>query len=303
MPSVVKRSMAISILVRNPLLKIVLLLVCVVLACGVVGCTKTDDATDGAPSDDTTAQQTVNLVLASTTSTQDSGLFDVLVPAFEADNPSINTQVIAVGTGEAIQKGRDGDADVLLVHSKADEEQFVADGLADARSDVMYNDYVIVGPANDPASIKDATSAANAFAKIAASGSPFVSRGDDSGTNKKEHKIWAEAGIEPVGDWYKSTGQGMGETLKIADELGAYTLADRATYLSLSKDGAIQSAICFEGASDLLNQYGVIVVNSARQLEAARAFKDWILSPAGQATIETFGVEKYGEPLFFPNAQ
>jgi len=284
------------------LLRIVLLLACVVLALCLLGCSDTKNVADAAPVEEIAPVKTVNLVLASTTSTQDSGLFDVLIPAFEADNPGINTQVIVVGTGEAIQKGRDGDADVLLVHSKADEEQFVADGLADARHDVMYNDYLIVGPVDDPASIKDATDAADAFARIASSGLTFVSRGDDSGTNKKENGIWAQAGSEPEGDRYKSTGQGMGETLKVADELGAYTLTDRATYLSLSKDGAIQSAICFEGAKDLLNQYGVIVVNSARQLEAARAFKDWILSPAGQAIIKGYGVEKYGEPLFFPNA-
>ena len=247
--------------------------------------------------------QSVNIVLASTTSTQDSGLFDVLIPAFEADNPGIKVQVIAVGTGEALQKGRDGDADVLLVHAKADEEQFVADGFADARFDVMYNDFVIVGPADDPAVIKDAVDAADAFTKIEAADALFVSRGDDSGTHKKELKIWEAASIAPEPDWYKETGQGMGETLKVADEMGAYTLADRATFLALSLDEAIQSQVDFEGAPDLLNQYGVLVVRSARELDAAHAFEKWILSSVGQKIIEDYGVEQYGQPLFFPNAK
>jgi tungstate transport system substrate-binding protein len=293
-----------NVRVRNSLKLIGVLLVCLLMACAVSGCSGTDEPVAEVESPVATEApvQTVNLVLASTTSTQDSGLFDVLIPAFEADNPGIKVQVIAVGTGEAIQKGRDGDADALLVHSKSDEEEFVADGLADDRFDVMYNDYLIVGAAEDPAAIADATSAADALSRIAASEAVFVSRGDDSGTHKKELKLWKETGIEPAGDWYKEIGQGMGETLKVADEMGAYTISDRATYLSLSRDGAIESKILFEGASDLLNQYGVLVVNSARQLDAAKAFKDWILSPAGQSIIETYGVEKYGEPLFFPNA-
>jgi tungstate transport system substrate-binding protein len=191
----------------------------------------------------------------------------------------------------------------LLVHAKADEELFVSDGLADARYDVMYNDYIIVGPQDDPANIKDATDAADAFARIAASGASFISRGDDSGTHKKELKIWGAAAVTPEGAWYKQTGQGMGETLKVADETGAYTLADRATYLALSLDDAIQSKVAFEGASDLLNQYGVLVVKDARELEGAKAFEDWILSATGQKVIESYGVEKYGQPLFFPNAK
>jgi len=288
-----------NVRVRNGMwfsLAVILALALALVGCGGVGEEATVEETAKPP-------QTVNMVLASTTSTQDSGLFDVLIPAFEADNPGIKVQIIAVGTGEALQKGRDGDADVLLVHAKADEEQFVTDGFADARFDVMYNDFVIVGPTEDPAVIKDAVDAADAFAKIEAAGSLFVSRGDDSGTHKKELKIWEAASIVPEGDWYKETGQGMGETLKVADEIGAYTLADRATFLALSLDEAIQSQIDFEGAPDLLNQYGVLVVNTARELDAARAFEKWILSPAGQRIIEDYGVDQYGQPLFFPNAK
>jgi tungstate transport system substrate-binding protein len=273
------------------------------LAIALVGCGQTEDAAGDPTTVETESPERANLVLASTTSTQDSGLFDVLIPAFTADNPHINVQIIAVGTGEAIQKGRDGDADVLLVHSKADEELFVEDGLADDRFDVMYNDFVIVGPEDDPAKIGSAKSAAEAFAKIETSGSLFVSRADDSGTHKRELRIWKEAGVEPSGSWYSETGQGMGETLKIGDEMRAYTLADRATYLALFKEGAIQSVVNFEGADDLVNQYGVLVVNSAKELDAAVAFKDWILSPAGQKIIEEFGIEQYGQPLFFPNAK
>jgi len=277
------------------------LAVILMLALALVGCG--DASEDTATEETVKPTQTINMVLASTTSTQDSGLFEVLLPAFEADNPHVKVRVIAVGTGEALQKGRDGDADVLLVHAKADEEQFVVDGFADARSDVMYNDFVIVGPADDPAGIKSATDAADAFAKIEASGSLFISRGDDSGTHKKEIKIWQVASVDPSGDWYKETGQGMGETLRIADETGAYTLADRATFLSLSLDDAIQSQIAYEGAPDLLNQYGVLVVKDARELEAAQLFEQWILSPVGQKIIEEYGVEQYGQPLFFPNAR
>lgn len=291
-------------LVMKRALSLVLGFALVFLVAGVLAGCSSGSTTDTSTAESTTTEtaEQVTLVLASTTSTQDSGLFDVLIPAFEEANPGITVQVIAVGTGEALQKGIDGDADVLLVHAKADEEQFVADGYGTYRKDVMYNDFIIVGPADDPAGIKDCATAAEALAKIAESGSIFISRGDDSGTNKKELKIWESAGIEPSGDWYEVSGQGMGETLKIADEKQAYTLADRATYLSMFKENAIELSVNFEGASDLLNQYGVIPVTSAQEPEAAELFADWITSDEGQEVIANYGIEEYGEALFTPNA-
>lgn len=241
------------------------------------------------------------LVLASTTSTQDSGLFDVLIPAFTEAYPEYDVKVVAVGTGEALQLGETKDADVLLVHAKADEEQFVADGFGTERRDVMYNDFIIVGPADDPAGIAQAETASDALAVIAEAEAVFVTRGDDSGTEKKELKLWETAGVTPAGDWYVSTGQGMGETLKIASEKQGYTLSDRATYLSM-KD-TLDLVISFEKSDDLLNQYGVIPVTDATNTDGAIAFTDWITSPEGQAVIETYGVDTYGEALFIPNAE
>jgi tungstate transport system substrate-binding protein len=255
------------------------------------------------------AEEPSELILASTTSTQDSGLFDVLIPAFEAANPAYKVKVIAVGTGEALKLGETKDADVLLVHAKADEEKFVANGFGTERKDVMYNDFLMVGPASDPAGVKsskDATAAMLAIRKFGDSGKAvFVSRGDDSGTHKKELKLWSTSGIEtptPAADrWYESTGQGMGETLKIASEKGAYTLVDRATYLSM-KD-TVDLAIVREGDKGLLNQYGVIVVTDAKNQQAGQAFSDWVVSPAGQKVIGEFGVATYGQQLFVPSAQ
>jgi tungstate transport system substrate-binding protein len=250
------------------------------------------------------------LVLASTTSTQDSGLFDVLIPAFEKANPGFKVKVVAVGTGEALKLGETKDADVLLVHAKADEEKFVAKGFGKVRKDVMYNDFLIVGPTADPAGVKgsaDTTAAVLAIQKAGKAGkATFVSRGDDSGTQKKELKLWAAAKITtptPSADkWYLSTGQGMGETLKVAAEKGAYTLVDRATYLSM-KDSLDQLTIVAEKDKGLLNQYGVIVVTGAKNEAAGQAFFDWVLSPEGQKVIGEYGVAKYGQQLFVPNAK
>lgn len=246
-----------------------------------------------------------DLVLASTTSTQDSGLFDVLIPQFEKANPEYNVQVIAVGTGEALKLGETKDADILLVHAKADEEEFVANGFGVERFDVMYNDFVIVGPAADPAGVKASADTTAAMLAIAKGAAPFVSRGDDSGTNKKELKLWAASGVATptpaVDKWYLSTGQGMGETLKIASEKGGYTIADRATYLSM-KD-ALDLVIVREGDKGLLNQYGVIVVTDATNIKGGQAFADWILSDAGQKVIGDYGVKDYGQQLFVPNAK
>ena len=248
------------------------------------------------------AMASTNLVLASTTSTQDSGLFDVLVPAFEDVHPEINVQVIAVGSGEAMEMGRRGDADLLLVHSPAAEITFMEEGYGLERSPVMYNDFVLVGPEDDPADAASAANAAEALRRIANTESTFISRGDDSGTHAREMSIWNEAGIQPEGDWYEKSGQGMGATLLIAEELFGYTISDRATYLTLSNEGAITMPILSEGSTELLNFYHVITIMGAREQEAAQAFADWIISPAGQEVIAGFGIETFGAPLFTPNA-
>lgn len=244
--------------------------------------------------------KTSDIVLASTTSTQDSGLFDVLIPAFEKANPSYKVKVIAVGTGEALKLGEKKDADVLLVHAKKKEQSFVASGFGEYRKDVMYNDFVVVGPKADPAKISGLTSAQDAFKKIAEAKATFVSRGDDSGTYTKEVSIWTSAGIEPSGDWYLKTGQGMGETLRVASEKQAYTLADRGTFLA--QESGLDLVVLTENGKDLVNQYGVIPVVGAKNPEGAKAFADWILSPQGQQVIADFGKQKYGRSLFVPNA-
>lgn len=244
--------------------------------------------------------EATELILASTTSTQDSGLFDELIPAFEEAYPEYKVNVIAVGTGEALELGQNKDADVLLVHAKAKEETFVADGYGTERKDVMYNDFIIVGPAADPAGIKGLT-VVDALKKISDGAQPFVSRGDESGTHTAEKKLWETAGITPAGDWYMSAGQGMGDVLKIASETPGYTMTDRATYLNLKDTLALE--ILVEGDTSLFNQYGVIPVVDANNPEGAQAFADWIVSDEGQAVIAEYGVEKFGAPLFFPNAQ
>jgi tungstate transport system substrate-binding protein len=244
------------------------------------------------------------LILATTTSTQDSGLLDVLLPAFAAKT-RIQVKTVAVGSGEALAMGRRGDADVLLVHSKAAEDAFLAEGDGSLRLDVMHNDFVVAGPPADPAGIKGA-GAVEAFGKIAAAGAPFISRGDQSGTHKKEQELWKQAGADPSGRaWYVSTGQGMGETSRIASEKQAYTLMDRATYLATAS--RIDLRILSEGGEDLLNSYRVIVVNPAKHprvhAREARAFAKWLVSPKAQKMIEEFGRQKYGRSLFIPDAK
>jgi tungstate transport system substrate-binding protein len=247
------------------------------------------------------AVEPTRLILASTTSTQDSGLFDALIPAFEAANPAYKVEVIAVGTGEALTMGRNKDADVLLVHAKADEETFVAEGYGTERRDVCYNDFVFVGPEADPADLGGAADLDAAMAAIATGAAPYVSRGDDSGTHKKEKKLFEAAGVQPAGEWLLTSGQGMGETLKIASEKQGYTLSDRATYLSMRD--ALDLVVVREGDDGLLNQYGVIPVTDARNIEGAVAFMEWVTSAEGQDVIGSYGVETYGTALFFPNAQ
>jgi len=242
------------------------------------------------------------MILATTTSTEDSGLLDYILPDF-TEKTGITVEVVAVGTGQAIQLGIDGNADVLLVHDRAKEDAYMAEGHGTRREDVMYNDFVIVGPADDPAGIRGMTSASEAFAKIASSGSTFISRGDDSGTHSKEKKVWAAAGIEPVGDWYISAGQGMNDVLTMAEEQLAYTLSDRATYLSRTLSGYALE-ILVEGDPVLFNPYGVMDVNPAKypdvKADYAQQFIDWITSPETKELIASFGVEEFGAPLFTP---
>jgi len=249
----------------------------------------------------TAAAEASDIILASTTSTQDSGLFDVLLPAFQAAYPQYTVKVIAVGTGEALKLGEQKDADVLLVHAPASEKEFVANGFGTERLEVMYNDFVILGPADDPAGVKDAADVSGALTEIADAQAKFISRGDDSGTHKMEIALWKAAAIEPAGDWYEAVGQGMGEVLRIASERLAYTLTDRATYLNLME--GLDLEIVSEGDSALFNQYGVIPVSDATNLEGAKDFAAWITSSDGQAVIETYGVEMFGQPLFVPNAK
>ena len=248
------------------------------------------------------------LVLATTTSTQDSGLLDYLLPDFEKEfNTKID--VIAVGTGQALQLGKDGNADVLLVHARAQEDAFMQAGDGTRREDVMYNDFVIVGPESDPAKIKGDTSAVDAFTKIAEAGAngtaTFISRGDKSGTNTKELAIWKSAGITPEGNWYVSAGQGMGEVLTMTDEQQAYTLSDRATYLARTLKG-LQLKVLVEKDKTLLNPYGVIAVNPNKgpqiNSDLATKFIDWIISIPVQQKISEFGKADFGESLFTPDS-
>lgn len=254
----------------------------------------------------TTAAQPAqkNVILATTTSTQDSGLLDVLIPLFEKKTGYF-VKTIAVGSGQAMAMGAKGEADVLLVHSPAAEKKFMADGNGVERRLVMHNDFIIVGPPSDPAKIKGMKKAAEAFKKIAASGSIFMSRGDKSGTHAKEMDIWKTAGVKVEGEkWYQQTGLGMGQTLAVAAEKKTYTLADRGTYLALKKGLGLD--ILVEGDGILLNIYHVIEVNPKKWPKAnfagGKAFADFMVSKETQAIIKTFGVEKFGSPLFFPDA-
>jgi tungstate transport system substrate-binding protein len=243
-------------------------------------------------------------ILATTTSTEDSGLLDYLLPGFEEEF-GVKVSVIAVGTGQALELGQNGDADVLLVHARAREDEFMAAGHGVRREDVMYNDFVILGPEADPAGIKSQTSAVEALKTIAASESAFISRGDESGTHTKELSIWKKAGIEPAGGWYISAGQGMGEVLTMSAEQQAYTLSDRATYLARTKQG-LELVVLVEGDPDLFNPYGVIAVNPEKnsniQADLANQFIDWIISVPVQEKIGQFGMEEFGQSLFIPDS-
>lgn len=243
-----------------------------------------------------------SLVLATTTSTADTGLLDHLLPAFEA-SAKVKVKVIAVGTGEALAMGRRGDADVLLVHSRKAEDQFMADGWGSLRLDVMHNDFLLVGPAADPAKAAGQP-VLEALRRIQAAGAPFVSRGDDSGTHKKEQELWKAAGGAYAGRGFVSTGQGMGESARVASEKRAYLLIDRGTFLALRKTLALVPIA--EGSRELFNPYGVIVVDPARhpkvKAAGAEAFARWLVTPATQARIAEYGRAQYGQALFFPDA-
>ncbi len=245
------------------------------------------------------------IVVQSTTSTENSGLYDWLLPRFTADS-GIEVRVVAVGTGQALRNARNGDGDVLIVHARAAEDAFVADGHGVRRHDLMVNDFIIVGPRADPARLRDAPNAAAALNRIAETGAIFVSRGDDSGTHKKELALWHSADLDPAGGgagWYRESGSGMGATLNIAIGMDAHTLTDRATWVSFGNKG--HHAILAEGDPALQNPYGVILVNPevhpGVRARDGQVFIDWLLSPTGQAAIAAFRVN--GQQLFFPNAR
>jgi tungstate transport system substrate-binding protein len=246
-----------------------------------------------------------SIVVASTTSTQDSGLFEHILPLFEAKT-GIAVKVVAQGTGQALETGRRGDADVVFVHAKAQEEEFVREGFGVKRFDVMYNDFVLIGPKGDPAGIKDAPDVAAAFKAIYAAQSPFVSRGDNSGTHTAELRLWKEAGIDIAaqkGSWYREIGQGMGAALNTAAAMDAYVLADRGTWLSFRNRRDLEIGV--EGDRRLFNQYGVMLVNPEKhpsvKAELGRRFIDWLISEEGQNAIGEYKIN--GEQLFFPNAE
>jgi tungstate transport system substrate-binding protein len=247
------------------------------------------------------AGQTV--ILSTTTSTQDSGLLDVLVPLFEKQT-GYTVKTISVGTGQALALAAKGEADVCLVHAPDSEKKYVADGLLLNRRLVMHNDFLIVGPAADPAKVKGMKSAVEAMRRIAEAKATFVSRGDNSGTNQLEKKLWREAKIEPAGAWYLQSGQGMGATLTITSEKQAYTLTDRATYLAFKK--RVQLDPMVERDRILLNIYSVMEANPAKfprvNVAGGKAFADFMVANETQEVIRTYGVDKFGQPLFFPDA-
>lgn len=242
------------------------------------------------------------ITLASTTSTENSGLFDAILPQFSEES-GIEVRVVAVGTGQAFEIARRGDADSLLVHDTTGEEAFVTEGYGTERADVMYNDFVIVGPDDDPAGIRNAETVENAFSLIAEAETPFASRGDDSGTNRAELRLWEAAGVEPGSEWYRELGSGMGPTLNTAAGMDAYAMTDRATWVAF--DNRQNLELLFEGDEALFNQYGSILISAQRhphlKHDLAEQWHEWLLSDEGQQAIADFEVK--GQQLFFPNAQ
>lgn len=279
--------------------KIVALLLSLALVFSIVGCTSNTDV------EESDTGEKSSIILATTTSTENSGLLDYLLPEFTKDT-SIDVKVVSVGTGKALQMGMDGEADVLLVHAKASEEEFVAEGHGTERVEVMYNDFVLVGPSTDQDwKLEKSDDIVKSLLDLSENEGEFISRGDDSGTHKKELSIWEFAEIEPAGDWYIEAGAGMGDVLQIANEKQAYTLTDRATYLSMKDD--LDLEIYTEGDENLFNQYGVIPVNPEKNEninnESAMEFVNWLTGENAQGLIEEFGVEEYGQALFIPNAK
>jgi tungstate transport system substrate-binding protein len=283
-----------------------LLMVALLVGCGTPSPTATVAVapTPTPPPTNTPEAESKTLILSTTTSTENSGLLAYILPDFEAAYGA-TIDVIAVGTGQALKMGEDGNADVLLVHARAREDAFMAAKHGVRREDVMYNDFVIVGPAGDPAGIAGMNKVAKAMAKIAEAQAPFVSRGDDSGTHTKEKAIWEAAGVEPSGDWYVSAGQGMGAVLTMADEQQAYTLSDRATYLARTLEGT-ELEILVEGDPMLFNPYGAIAVNPGKSPKIntalAQQFIDWLISEPTQVKIGQFGTAEFGSPLFTPDS-
>jgi tungstate transport system substrate-binding protein len=288
-----------------------LLMLVTLLTALLIGCGSSEESTATPPPDTSVpteaAEQpgeTQTLILATTTSTENSGLLGYLLPDFEKEY-DVKVDVIAVGTGQALKLGEDGNADVLMVHARAQEDAFMDAGHGVRREDLMYNDFVILGPPDDPAGLRGMKKAAKAFEKIAEAQAPFVSRGDDSGTHTKEKEIWQAAGVEPTGDWYISAGQGMGAVLTMADEQQAYTLSDRATYLARTLEGT-DLEIMVEGDPILFNPYGVIAVNPDKgshiKHDLANTFIDWLISVPTQEKIAQFGVAEFGAPLFTPDS-
>nr|WP_290695398.1 substrate-binding domain-containing protein [Halomonas sp. UBA3074] len=242
------------------------------------------------------------ITLASTTSTENSGLFDAIIPTF-TEETGIEVRVVAVGTGQAFEIGRRGDADSLLVHDTAGEEKFVAEGYATERLNVMYNDFVIVGPSDDPAGISDSENVIEAMQRIAESESPFASRGDDSGTNRAELRLWEDAGVTAEGEWYRELGSGMGPTLNTAAGMDAYTFTDRATWVAFENPQDL--TLLFEGDEALFNQYGSLLLSEELhpdlKHDLAAQWHEWLVSEEGQQAIADFEVD--GQQLFFPNAE
>jgi len=263
---------------------------------------QTTEAPQTTATPETTKKAVSPIVLATTTSTDQTGLLDALIPDF-TEKTGIEVKVVAVGTGQALEMGKNGEADVVLVHAKASEVQFVEEGYGVERFDVMYNDFVLLGAEPLPEALKN--DIIGAFEYLSSEEKTFVSRGDDSGTHKKELAIWKAAGIEPSGDWYVSAGKGMGDVIQMADEMQAYTLSDRGTFLSMRNDVELQVVV--EKSTDLFNQYGVIAVNPDKNpgvhIDEATQFVQWILSKETQEKIAVFGKEEFGQALFVPNAE
>jgi len=246
------------------------------------------------------SEQPTRVMLATTTSVDDTGLLETLIPMYEEEHPQWAIQYVAVGSGQALELGRRGDADLLIAHSPADEERFMADGYGIDRRPLMRNTFVLLGPAGDPAGVRGVQDIAEVFRRIAAAGAPFVSRGDDSGTHRRERSIWSDAGDAPAGAWYTEAGVGMGDALRIASERQSYILSDRATWLFLQ--GTLDLEVLSSGDERLINRYSVIRVADAQNAAGAAAFADWLLEPDVQMLIGAFRRQEIGQSLFVPDA-